>query len=252
MFKPKVSIILPNYNSHQYVSDTLNSIINQSYKNWELILVDDNSDKNTREILNNYIKEKNIKIIFLKKNMGTAFCRNYALRLSSSEYVAFIDSDDAWQINKLEEQVNFMIQNNYLFSYTNYSTFRSNDLNKLLKVIYPPIKLSFNDFIKNTSIATSTMMIKSDYAKKYKFTRTKICEDYFYKCRILKDVGYAYCLEKDLTKYRITKNSLQSKKFRNIYWVWKINKYYNKLGLLKNLISIIFISYNSLKKYGFK
>ena len=252
MLNPKISIILPNYNSHKYISDTLDSIINQSYKNWELVLIDDGSDKNTKEILNNYIQEKNIKIIFLKKNMGTAFCRNYALRLSSSEYVAFIDSDDIWHLDKLEKQVNFMIENNYLFSYTNYSTFKSNDLNKLLRVISPPIKLSFNDFVKNTSIATSTMMIKSYHAKKYKFTKTKICEDYFYKCRILKSVDYAYCLKKPLTKYRVAKNSLQSKKFRNIYWVWKINKNYNKLSTLKNLISVISISYNSLKKYGFK
>ena len=96
------------------------------------------------------------------------------------------------------------------------------------------------------------MMIKRNKISNSKFTNTKICEDYYFKCKILKKINYAFCLDQYLTKYRVRKNSLQSKNLRNIYWIWKINKNYNKLSFLDNLISLIFISLNSIKKYGGK
>ena len=85
-----------------------------------------------------------------------------------------------------------------------------------------------------------------------KFSNTRICEDYFFKCQILKKVEYAYCLSENLTKYRIRKNSLQSSKIRNLYWIWYINKNYNQFSFIKNLVSILCISFTSLKNYGFK
>ena len=107
-------------------------------------------------------------------------------------------------------------------------------------------------FTKNTSIATSSMVIKRSLIGNTKFTNTKICEDYFFKCEILKKTKYAYCLAKNLMSYRIRKNSLQSNKIRNIYWIWYINRNYNKMNLFSNITSIFFISINSIKKYGFK
>ena len=140
-----------------------------------------------------------------------------------------------------------MMKNNYSFSYTNYETFGDK-----IKKISNPQKLNYSNFIKNTSIATSTMMIKRKKINNSKFTNTKICEDYYFKCKILKKINYAFCLKQYLTKYRIRKNSLQSNNLRNFYWIWKINKDYNKLSFLDNFISLIFISLNSLKKYGGK
>ena len=96
------------------------------------------------------------------------------------------------------------------------------------------------------------MIIKKSAIGNVKFSSTKICEDYFFKCQILKKVEYAYCLSENLTKYRIRKNSLQSNKIRNLYWIWYINSKYNKMGFLENILSILLISLNSIKKYGFK
>ena len=96
------------------------------------------------------------------------------------------------------------------------------------------------------------MVIKRSLVGDIKFTNTKICEDYFFKCEILKKVDKAYCLQENLTKYRIVKNSLQSNKLRNFYWIWYINKNYNKLSFFENLISLLCVSMNSIKKYGFK
>lgn len=246
----KVSIILPNYNSSETIRATISSVLNQKYKNWELIIVDDNSNKITKSILSKYKKLKKVKIFYLKKNKGAAYCRNLAIKKSKSYYIAFIDSDDLWQKNKLNLQINYMKKNNYFFTYTNYKTFKIN--NSIKKNILVPEKFTFNSFVKNTSIATSTMIIKRSTVGKIKFSNTKICEDYYYKCQLLKKIGNAYCYPSYLMEYQIRRNSLQSNRIRNLYWIWKINKNLNRFDLLTNLISIFLISFNSLKKYGFR
>ena len=252
--KTEVDIILPNYNSSEFIEQTIDSVIGQTHKNWNLIIVDDCSDEKTKKILNKYSQNKDIQIVFLDKNKGAAFCRNHALELSKSEYVAFLDSDDVWFPDKLIKQINFMKKNNYDFTYTNYTPYKGEESIDMSNQnsIRPRENYNFDSFIKDTSIATSTMMIKGELARKYKFTDTKICEDYFYKCSILKEIGYAYCLNESNTLYRIRKDSLQSKKLRNLYWIWKINSKFNKLNFFNNLNSVISISLKSLKKYGFK
>ena len=114
--KIKIDIILPNYNSSDFIKDTLKSIISQTYKNWNLIIVDDCSNQKTRNILKKYQKNKKIKIYWLKKNKGAGYCRNLAIKKSKSPYLAFIDSDDIWKKDKLETQLRFMENNNYSFT----------------------------------------------------------------------------------------------------------------------------------------
>lgn len=244
---PKITIILPNYNSFLFIKKTINSVINQSYKNWKLIIVDDCSDEKTKSILKKFLDHKKIKIFWLKKNKGAAYCRNFAIKKSKSKYLAFIDSDDVWKKQKLKKQINFMEKFNYDFSYTNYETF-----GKSINYINPPNKINFDKFIHNTSIGTSTMIITSKVVKGINFTNTKICEDYIFKCKILKKIKYAYCLNQYLTKYRLRENSLQSNPFKNFYWIWKINYLYNQLSFFQNCKSLFLISINSLKKYGLK
>ena len=244
--KVKIDIILPNFNSSDYIRETIKSIIDQTFKNWKLIIVDDCSDKKTRTILKKFSKNKRIKIYWLKKNKGAGYCRNYALKKSKSPYLAFIDSDDIWKNDKLETQLRFMENNNYLFTYTNYETF-----GKKIKFISPAKEYDFNKFVNDTSICTSTMIIKRNILKNTEFINSEICEDYFFKCKILK-ICNAYCLDDFLTKYRIRNNSLQNSSLKNFYWIWKINREHNKFNFLKNFISLFFISINSLRKYGFK
>ena len=245
--KKKIDIILPNYNSHKFITETIKSIIHQDYYNWKLTIVDDNSNKKTKDILKKFSKNKKIKIYWLKKNQGAGFCRNYAIEKTKSPYIAFIDSDDIWKKNKLKKQIKFMTKNDYSFSYTCYETFGDKK-----KIISPPLRFNYSSFIHNTSIATSTMMVKRKEIINIKFTKTKICEDYYFKCQLLKKVNYAFCLNQFLTKYRIRKNSLQSNALRNFFWIWKINKDYNKLNCFKNIFSLLCISLNSIKKYSGK
>ena len=244
--KIKIDIILPNFNSSDYIRETIKSIIGQTFTNWKLIIVDDCSDKKTKTILQKFSKNKKIKIFWLKKNKGAGFCRNLAIKKSNSPYLAFIDSDDIWKKDKLETQLRFMENNNYLFTYTNYETF-----GKRTKFIFPAKEYNFKKFVNDTSICTSTMIIKRNILKNIEFTNSKICEDYFFKCKILRNCN-AYCLDDFLTKYRVRNNSLQSSSLKNFYWIWKINKKYNKFNFFENFSSLLFISINSLKKYGFK
>ena len=242
-----VDIILPNYNSSEFVGRTIQSVVGQTFKKWKLFIVDDDSNKETKRIISKYKKNKKIKIIWLSKNKGAAYCRNLAIKKSNSEYIAFIDSDDIWKKNKLKYQLNFMKQNDVNFSYTFYETFGLKN-----KKIKTKLNYNFESFTKDTSIATSTMIVSRKIIKNIKFTNTKICEDYFFKCSILKKIPYAHGLAKFLTKYRIRKNSLQSNKFKNLYWIWNINNKFNKFNFYKNLMSLFSISISSFKRYGLK
>ena len=111
-----VDIILPNYNSSEFVGKTIQSVVGQTFKKWKLFIVDDDSNKETKRIISKYKKNKKIKIIWLSKNKGAAYCRNLAIKKSNSEYIAFIDSDDIWKKNKLKYQLNFMKQNDVNFT----------------------------------------------------------------------------------------------------------------------------------------
>ena len=245
--KIKVDIILPNFNSAEYIKETIQSILKQSFKNWNLIIVDDCSNIKTKNILKKYSKNKKIKIFWLKKNKGAGFCRNYAIKKSKASYIAFIDSDDIWKKEKLETQIRFMENNNYFFTYTNYETFGKKKI-----IVYPSKDYDYKKFIHDTSICTSTMIVRKEILKGVEFTNSKICEDYYFKCKLLKKTKFAYCLKKNLSKYRIRDKSLQSNNFRNFYWIWKINKDFNNLNFYENLLSLFFISLNSVKKYGGK
>ena len=247
-----VDIILPTYNCEKYIEETINSIIGQSFESWRLVIIDDKSNDSTLNLIEKYLSDQRISLKKLKKNKGPGFCRNLALRYSNSKYVAFIDSDDIWKKNKLKKQIEFMDNIGSDFTYTDFTVFREVRGIKTLKEINLPKSFTYNLFVKKTSICTSSMIIKRKKIGLTKFLNTKICEDYFFKCRLLKSCKIATNLGENLTLYRISKNSLQSNKFRNLYWVWYINKKYNKMNILNNVLSVFLISINSLKKYGSK
>ena len=123
--EPSVDVILPNYNKAKFLEEAINSVIYQTYKNWNLYIIDDHSSDNSFEIINKFLNIKNTNIIRLKKNMGPSFCRNYGMRLSKSKYISFLDSDDNWTEDKLEKQIFFMEENDLNFTYTDYKIGRA-------------------------------------------------------------------------------------------------------------------------------
>ena len=142
----KISIIMPNYNSQKYLRETIKSITQQTYQNWELIIVDDNSNIKTKNILKSFKNNKRIKVFFLKQNKGDGYCRVYGIKKSKSRIIAFIDSDDLWTKNKLKNQLDFMQKNRFIFTYTNYIPFKNK--NVYLKEIKPPNKFDFNSLVE--------------------------------------------------------------------------------------------------------
>lgn len=117
-----VSIITPTYNCREFITDTITSVLLQTYQNWEMLIVDDCSTDNTKEVIEQY-QQKDTRIMYhcLERNCGAAEARNTALRMAKGRWIAFLDSDDLWKPEKLEQQLNFMMKNNYAFSYHNYS-----------------------------------------------------------------------------------------------------------------------------------
>ena len=247
---PFVDIIIPNYNKGIFIDECINSVIRQTYKNWVLYIIDDASNDDSKKFLKKYENIKKINITYLKKNKGPHFCRNLALRKSSSEYIAFLDSDDYWSENKLSEQIKFMISNDYSFSFSDYFSFFQNNSSKLRSTNIKS-KFSFEDFINNSSINSSTMILKKKIIGFTKFKKIRH-EDYLFKCEILKKNFQAHKINKKLAHYRILKSSRSGNKFKNLINLWHINKYFNHLNNYKNLKSLFFISLNSIKKYGLK
>jgi len=251
---PFVDVIMPNYNKAQYLEESISSVINQKYINWKLIIIDNFSNDDSIKIINNFrIRENRIKLVSFKKNKGVAFSRNLGIRLSKSEYIAFLDSDDYWSSTKLFEQINFMENKNCVFSYTNYTPFFLEQNNKFFKKeIIPRRSFNFDQFINDTSMSTSSIIVKRSITNMVFFPKMKSLEDYYFKCKILKKGIIAFRLDKNSMFYRITKKSLSSNKIRNLYLLWMVNRQYNKLSFFKSLKSVVLISISSIKKYGFK
>ena len=251
--KPFVDVILPNYNKAEFLEEAINSVINQTYKNWHLYIVDDHSNDNSAKVIDKFLNLENVTVIKLYKNKGPSFCRNYAMRISKSKYISFVDSDDSWLGDKLEKQISFMEKHNLSFTYTDYTPFfESFGRKKIRKRTFLKDHFNYRTFLKNSSINTTTMIIARSILGSYRFRKIKLLEDYLFKCKLLKGDIIAKKLNENLAFYRILNKSRSSQRLRNIYWLWHINKNYNKLNFFDNIISIFFISINSIKKYGIK
>ncbi len=243
---------MPNFNNANFLDQSIQSVINQSFKNWKIYIVDDSSTDNSKNIILKYKNNKKIKSFFLKKNRGPSYCRNYAISKSKSHLIAFLDSDDFWSKEKLSKQINFMKKKKLLFTFTDYVPF-INRSEKYLKATNIKKMLNYKDFIHDSSIGTSTMIVKRSLIQGIKFKNTNIMEDYIFKCDILRKKKInSIKLGIPLTYYRILKGSRNSNKLRNFFTLWKLNKKYNNLNMLQNIYSVIMISVSSFKKYGFK
>ena len=249
--RPKVDVIMPNYNKGNFVEESINSVIKQTYNNWHLYIIDDFSSDNSKQIINKFSNYKNIKIIKLKKNKGPSFCRNYAMRISVSKYIAFLDADDLWHEQKLEKQINFMEKNNLNFTYTNFTLiFQKGKKKKFFKKIVREF-FDYKSFIKNSSINSTSMVIARSILGTIRFKKIK-SEDYLFKCSLLKKNNIAKNLNENLMYYRILNKSRSRQNLKNMYWLWYINKHFNKLNFFENLVSIIFNVINYFRKYGVK
>lgn len=239
-----VSIITPVYNSEKYISETIKSVLSQSYSNWELIICDDCSTDNTAKVIKEF-NDKRIKFISLNENSGAAVARNKALENSTGKFIAFLDADDIWKPNKLEEQLNFMFNNNAGFSFTAYEMLSENR-SKLINV---PSKLNYSQFMKNTIIGTSTVIIDTDIVGEIRLVNVRKDHDSMTWAKLLKSGHTAYGLNECLSYYRKVKGSISNNKFKAAFNHYKNCRTIEKLPLHKCLYYFTFYVINALKKH---
>lgn len=238
MEKGLVSIITPTYNCGRFISKTIDSVQSQTYKNWEMIIVDDCSNDDTREIVSKYQKNDNrIKYYKLEKNSGAAVARNKAMDLANGEYIAFLDSDDLWYPHKLEKQINFMKENNYSFSCTKYEQIDedNNNLNKVVKVVP---KVNYNRMLLDCPVGNSTVMYNVEKMGKFKVPNIKKRNDDALWLQMLKKEKYIYGLDEILMKYRIRNNSISSNKLSLIKYHWKLYREIEHLSVIRSSFHI--------------
>lgn len=240
---PKVSIITPCYNAEKYIHETYESVMSQTFKDFEWIIINDASSDKTKEILET-LKDPRIKIHHKDINEGVSLARNKGLELATGDLIAFLDADDFWLPRKLETQIKY--HDKYDFTFHSYTDFRDNEL--LKTHIASPI--NFNELLKNCIIKTSTVMLKASLAKKHKFKpHLNQGEDFLYFLKILKDTKNAFGFNENLTKYRIEENSLSRDKLKMAKMRWKIMRDDLKLSFLKSIYYFIHYAISGILKW---
>ncbi|MFR3521623.1 MAG: glycosyltransferase family 2 protein, partial [Clostridia bacterium] len=194
MEKNLVSIITPVYNGEKYIEKCIESVLNQTYKNLEMIIVDDGSIDNSENIIKKYTKENSfIKYIKLKENRGISNARNVALKNATGRFVAFLDCDDIYYKDKIKKQVNFMIENNYFFTYTSYNLIDENGQN-LNKIICAKEYENYKSLLRGNNIGCLTVMIDRLKINENLIFSSNPHEDYILWLSILKNNNKAYGL----------------------------------------------------------
>ncbi len=243
--KKLVSIIIPYYKKKIFISKTIKSILNQSYKNFEIIIVYDDTDMSELNYLKKIVKgDKRFQILINKKNLGVSKSRNKGIKKSKGKYIAFIDSDDTWKKEKLKTQLEFMDKNNYMISHTNYEII--NKSNKLIGCMVIKKLLEYNDLIYSCDIGLSTVMINSKIKPIIKFPDITTKEDYILWLTLSKKFKI-YGIQKTLTSWRKSDISLKYilRKFKDAFLVYSK---YEKFNFLKSIFFVLFLSVNFLKK----
>jgi teichuronic acid biosynthesis glycosyltransferase TuaG len=243
-----VSIITPYYSNKEFIIKTVNSVLLQTYKNWELIIVDDENSHESKLILNNIkkINPNKVNIFSTKKNSGAATARNLGIKKSNGSYIAFLDSDDYWKKNKLEKQILELKKKKADLVYTNYSVF--NVKNNTLRNIYCDEIINYDELLKNCPICCSSVLLKKNILKKIKFRNYKTKEDYDLWLRLIKKNYKFICVKNFLTFYTKKKKSLSSNHFNNIINAYKIYKYNFGSKPIKIIYFIIVLYLNAFKK----
>ncbi|WP_235807277.1 glycosyltransferase family 2 protein [Loigolactobacillus rennini] len=245
MEQPLVSVIMPVYNSEQFVGKAIQSVQKQTYSNWELVITDDCSKDKTVPYIKQYInKDKRIKLFELKNNSGAAVARNTCLDRATGRFIAFLDSDDLWHAEKLDKQVKFMLAHDFAFTFTGYDFIGHTN-----KVISVPEKINFQGMLKNTIIGTLTVMIDKRQTGTFYMPLVKRGQDLLTWALLLKKIPYAYGLNESLSSYRVVKGSLSNNKIKAIKRTWHNYYYELQLGFFKTLYYFVFYVFNALKKH---
>lgn len=247
--KDRVSVITPVYNVEKYIETTLKSVFAQTYKDIEIVLVDDCSKDRSAELITKYQKEHPEIVYFLQpKNMGAGAARNKALELASGQYVAFLDSDDLWYPEKTERQISLMKKKKSPFSYAAIEM-----MDEEGKTIKGKRDLretcDYKYLLHNTIIATSSVIIDRAILGDFRMPLRRGGQDYATWLSLLRDGAIACGINETLVKYRVGSNSLSSNKFKSIKQVWEIQTQDEHINKISAAFHVGCFAFNAAKKY---
>lgn len=247
--KELVSIITPVYNVEKYIAQTIEAVQLQTYRNWELLLVDDCSKDNSAQIIAEYKKnDLRIKYFKLEKNSGAAVARNEALSRAQGRFLAFLDSDDLWVPEKLQKEMAVMLNGESAFVFTAIKMVDEN--NNLIKdTISVPKRVTYERLLKETVIATSSVLLDKKVIGDFRMPLIRSGQDYATWLLILKKVSYAIGINEGLVLYRKSSNSLSSNKFKSIKQVYKIQTQNEKINRISAAFNTFCFSLYAFKKH---
>ncbi|MDO3695141.1 glycosyltransferase family 2 protein [Wenyingzhuangia sp. chi5] len=238
MAQPLVSIITPCYNSENFIADTIKSVQNQSYENWEMLITDDGSTDSSIKIIEKFAaKDPRIKL-FKISNAGAAVARNHSIEQAKGTFIAFLDSDDMWLPQKLEKQINFMQTNDYVLTFTSYQ--RMSEEGVLLNdIINAHEKLSYKHMLSSNKIGCLTAMYNQEKLGKIYMPLIRKRQDYGLWLNILKQIDFAYGLQEVLATYRLRNFSVSAKKTEMIKWNWKLYREIEQKSIIKAIYYVL-------------
>ena len=219
-----ISVVIPYFKKRKYIHNCIKSVLKQNHKKIEVIIVYDDENHEDLIYLKKIIKrDKRFKIILNKKNQGVSISRNVGIKKTKGKYITFLDADDAWEKNKLQFQLNFMIKNKIDITHTNYKVI--NDENKIIRIMKVEKLITFRKLLNSCDIGLSTVMINSRIKKLISFKKIKTKEDYILWLNLSKKYQIIG-IDKFLTRWRKAKNSLSSSTIQKIFDAYRVyNKY---------------------------
>lgn len=248
--KELVSIITPMYNGERFVAKTIESVLNQNYTKWEMIIIDDGSKDNSPTIVEEYSKkDKRIQLV-RQKNAGSGAARNNGIRRAKGQYICLLDADDTWENNFLEEQIKLIKEKDATLVFSSHNRIDEND-NICLKPFIVPEKIDYNSLLKTCSISCLTAMYDiSKFGKFYLREDFKsLRDDYILWLEIIKKCKVAYGNKKILANYRVMQSSTSGNKKKVIKPQFLVYRKVEKLGLLTSCYYLMWWAYYGMKKY---
>ena len=246
--QPLVSVIMPCYNMEKFIAYTIESVQRQTYPHWELLIVDDASTDETADIIKSHQNQDNrINLIVKPKHSGIADTRNQCLKMAKGRFLAFLDSDDLWHPEKLEQQLKFMTERKIGFSYSSYDCV-DEEGKPLKKMVKSAGNLDYDAYMHNTIIGCSTVMIDTTIIGDVVVPNFRTSEDTATWLNILKKGFLAYAIEQPLTSYRIRQHSASSNKLKASSDLWRVYRQNEKLPLFKAVACFSSYAFNAIKK----
>ena len=243
-----VSIVIPYYKKKKFIKQTINSVLNQTYKKFEVIIIYDDDKLSDLDYLKKIVSlDKRINLIINKKKLGAGLSRNKGIKLSKGKYIAFLDSDDYWSKNKLKTQIAFMDVNKHIISHTTYQIVNQN--NEKISIRRARNFFEIQDLLYSCDIGLSTVILKKNlFSKKIKFPNIKTKEDFVLWLSILNKKIPIMALDKNLSSWRKLNNSLSSSTIQKILDSFKVYYVYMNYGIFRSIVNLIYLSVNFLKK----